>query len=216
MDHLLTLGEEAFHCGKTKEAAREIAIHISPLFLHFLACTFHQWKSKLQETNNPAEVVLTGQGSGADRVKKDACWISGGSGRCPEQLPCCFSGKVLSLGVYTALKHNFIVSSNHAIKRFLSNHCMDTDIWIWICCCTGFSGGSDGKEYAWNARDQVRSPGQKDPLEKGMASWRSTWHYSSIIVWRIPQTSLTDYSPWSPKELYMTEQLTHTHTHTAA
>ena len=51
-----------------------------------------------------------------------------------------------------------------------------------------------------------QSPGQEDPLEKGMAT------LSSIIVWRIPQRSLTDYSPWSPKELYVTEQLTHTHT----
>ena len=42
----------------------------------------------------------------------------------------------------------------------------------------GFAGGSDGKESACNAGDL----GQKDPLEKEMAT------YSSILVWRIPWT----------------------------
>ena len=32
----------------------------------------------------------------------------------------------------------------------------------------GFPGGSDGKESACNAGDQVPSLGQEDPLEKGM------------------------------------------------
>jgi len=31
-------------------------------------------------------------------------------------------------------------------------------------------GGSDGKESACNVRDQVRSLGQEDTLEKGMAT----------------------------------------------
>ena len=44
----------------------------------------------------------------------------------------------------------------------------------------GFPGGSDGKESACNAGDQVRSLGQEDPLEKGMAT------QSSILAWRIP------------------------------
>ena len=34
-------------------------------------------------------------------------------------------------------------------------------------------GGSDGKESAYNTRDQ----GQEDPLEKGMAT------HSSILAW---------------------------------
>ena len=40
-----------------------------------------------------------------------------------------------------------------------------------------FPGGSDGKESAW-----VRSLGQEDPLEEGMAI------NSSILAWRIPCT----------------------------
>ena len=37
----------------------------------------------------------------------------------------------------------------------------------------------------------VLSPGQEDPLEKGMAS------HSSILAWRIPWTeSQAGYSPW--------------------
>ena len=43
----------------------------------------------------------------------------------------------------------------------------------------GFPGGSDHKESACNAGDQVQSLGWKDPLEKGMAT------YSSILAWRI-------------------------------
>ena len=38
---------------------------------------------------------------------------------------------------------------------------------------------------------QVRSLGQVDPLEKGIAT------HSSILAWRIPQRSLVDYDPWS-------------------
>ena len=44
------------------------------------------------------------------------------------------------------------------------------------------SGFSDGKESACNVRDQVRSLGQEDPLEKGLAT------HSSILAWRIPWT----------------------------
>ena len=46
----------------------------------------------------------------------------------------------------------------------------------------GFPGRSVGKESACNAGDQVQSLGQKDPLEKGMAT------HSSILAWRIPWT----------------------------
>ena len=45
-----------------------------------------------------------------------------------------------------------------------------------------FPRGSDGKEYACNVGDQVRSLGQEDHLEKGMAT------HSSILAWRIPWT----------------------------
>ena len=48
---------------------------------------------------------------------------------------------------------------------------------------------------------QVQSLDQKDPLEKGMAT------YSSILAWRIPWTeSLADYSP-GHKESDTTEWL---------
>ena len=37
-----------------------------------------------------------------------------------------------------------------------------------------FPGGSDGKVSACNERDQVQSPGQRDTLEKEMATHSST------------------------------------------
>ena len=48
---------------------------------------------------------------------------------------------------------------------------------------------------------QVQSLGQKDPLEKAMAT------HSSILPWRIPQTErrLADYSPWDHKESNTTD-----------
>ena len=46
----------------------------------------------------------------------------------------------------------------------------------------GFPGGSDGKESACNAADQVPSLFREDPLEKGMIT------YSSILAWRTPWT----------------------------
>ena len=44
----------------------------------------------------------------------------------------------------------------------------------------GFPGGSDVKESACNAGEQIRSLGQEEPLEKGQAT------HSSILTWRIP------------------------------
>ena len=44
----------------------------------------------------------------------------------------------------------------------------------------GFPGGSDGKESACNAGDQVCSLGWQDPLEEGMET------HPSILAWRIP------------------------------
>ena len=48
---------------------------------------------------------------------------------------------------------------------------------------------------------QVQSLGQKDPLEKAMAT------HSSILPWRIPRTDrrLADYSPWDHKESNTTD-----------
>ena len=46
----------------------------------------------------------------------------------------------------------------------------------------GFPGGSDGKEPTCNAEEPVRSLGQEDPLEKGMAT------HSSILDRKIPWT----------------------------
>ena len=48
----------------------------------------------------------------------------------------------------------------------------------------------------------VQTLGWEDPLEKGMAT------QSSILAWRSPWTEdLVGYSPWSCKELDMTEHL---------
>jgi len=67
----------------------------------------------------------------------------------------------------------------------------------------GFPGGSDGKESACNAGDQVLSLDEETLLKTGMAT------HSSILAWRIPWTEKpAGYSPWGCKELDMTEQLT--------
>ena len=50
----------------------------------------------------------------------------------------------------------------------------------------GFSGGSDGKESAYNAGDLGSVPGLAKPLEKGMAT------HSSIPTWKIPWTEEPD------------------------
>ena len=47
---------------------------------------------------------------------------------------------------------------------------------------SGLPGGSDGKESAGNARHQLQSLRQGDPLEKGMAT------HSRILAWRSPWT----------------------------
>ena len=51
---------------------------------------------------------------------------------------------------------------------------------------------------------RVRSVGQEDPLQKGMAI------HSSILAWRIPWTEKPDrlYRSWVCKELDTTERLT--------
>ena len=44
----------------------------------------------------------------------------------------------------------------------------------------GFHGNSEGKESAYNVRDQVRSLSREDPLEKVMDT------HTSILAWRVP------------------------------
>ena len=46
----------------------------------------------------------------------------------------------------------------------------------------GFPAGSDGKKICLQFDPWVRSLGQEDPLEKGMAM------HSGILAWRIPWT----------------------------
>ena len=45
----------------------------------------------------------------------------------------------------------------------------------------------------------VQSLGQKDPLEKGMAT------HSSVLAWEILWTDEPGYSPWGCKESDMTD-----------
>ena len=69
----------------------------------------------------------------------------------------------------------------------------------------GFPGGSDGKESAMQ-ETQVRSLGQEDPLEKGMAP------HSSILTWRIPWIEEPGvHNPWDHEKSDMTEWLTLLH-----
>ena len=64
--------------------------------------------------------------------------------------------------------------ANH-LKYMKNSYNIRFTIYTW-----GFPGDSDGKESAYNARDQVRSLDREDPLEKGMRS------HPSILAWRIP------------------------------
>ena len=58
-----------------------------------------------------------------------------------------------------------------------------TELTDWtIYSFIGFPDGSDGKQSACHAGDQVQSLGWEDPLEKGMAT------HSSILAWRNPWT----------------------------
>ena len=66
---------------------------------------------------------------------------------------------------------------------------------------SGLPSTSVAKESAWNAGDLGLILGQKEPLEKEMAT------YSSILAWRIPWAEETGvgYSLWSHKESDTTE-----------
>ena len=70
---------------------------------------------------------------------------------------------------------------------------------------TGFPGGSDGKESAYNAGDL---PGFSPWVRK--IPWSREWQPTPVLL---PgeshgQRSTVGYSPWGCKELDMTEQLT--------
>ena len=70
---------------------------------------------------------------------------------------------------------------------FLDYHYVSTDL--------GFPGGSVVKNPPVMQEMQVRTLGQEDPLEEGMAT------HSIILAWRIPWTeSLAGYSPQGRKE----------------
>ena len=67
----------------------------------------------------------------------------------------------------------------------------------------GFSGGSDAKESVCSTGDlqyRVQSLGQKDPLEKRMAT------HSNNLAWKIPWTG----KPGGLQPTGLKEQLTHT------
>ena len=51
-----------------------------------------------------------------------------------------------------------------------------------LSCTKGFTGGSVVKNLPAKQEMQVRSWGQKDPLEKEMAT------HSNILTWKIPGT----------------------------
>ena len=66
-----------------------------------------------------------------------------------------------------------------------------------------FPGDSGSEESASMQETQVRSLGQEDPLEKGIAT------HSSILAWRIPWTEEPGrHSPWGHKDSDITEWLT--------
>ena len=90
----------------------------------------------------------------------------------------------------------FISETAHKLIFFVLNYVLKRHLHICVCVCGdsqeiypcfgGFPGGSDSNEFACNAGDlqetQVRTLGQEDPLDKGMAT-----HFS-ILAWRIPWT----------------------------
>ena len=70
----------------------------------------------------------------------------------------------------------------------------------------GFSGGSDGKEFACNSGDQCSIPGLGSSPGEGFPLLAT---HSSILAWRIPWTEEPGrLSLWSHEELDTAEQLT--------
>ena len=85
----------------------------------------------------------------------------------------------------------------------------EVHFWLVICMYVVLLRWLSGKESACNEEMRVRSLGQENPLEKGMAT------HSSILAWRIPQRNLTGYSPWGRKivghNLVTQQQQQHVH-----
>jgi len=70
-------------------------------------------------------------------------------------------------------------------------------------CKMGFPGALDSKESACKLQETwLQSLSQKDPLEKGMAT------YSTILTWKIPWTEEPGGLHGVTKDLDITEQLT--------
>ena len=70
---------------------------------------------------------------------------------------------------------NYISSIQSSILSLSSHLCL-------AIFQTGFPGGSVVKNPPAKQKTQVRSLGQEDPLERGMAT------HSSILAWEIPWT----------------------------
>ena len=62
---------------------------------------------------------------------------------------------------------------SRVLPQFKSINVQDTTFW-------GFSGGSEGKDFACNEGNLGLIPGWGDPLKKKMAT------HSSILAWRVP------------------------------
>ena len=60
---------------------------------------------------------------------------------------------------------NLVIGTNRCLLLSITEH--DTNL---LLHSLGRYSGSDGKESAYNAGEQVQSLGQEDPLEKGMAT----------------------------------------------
>ena len=67
----------------------------------------------------------------------------------------------------------------------------------------GFRGSSDSKESVWSAGDQSLIPGSGRSPGEDSRYWRYPLHYPCL-----ENSTDRGYSPWGPKELGMTEQLT--------
>ena len=70
----------------------------------------------------------------------------------------------------------------------------------------GFPGGSDSKKSACNAGDPGSIP--------GLARFPGEGNGYSPQYSCLENSMEKELSPWDPKQLGMTERLTHTHTHT--
>ena len=141
-----------------------------------------EWEPQVKPTALLASPTYTGhvQGEEKKHIKRGAkieplfFWVC---------LPSCLKD-VFSFACQIKLSFNWAVTLVHSFKSLLWWDGTEeiTLPWHGLCYFSGFSGGSDSKESAWNAGDQVQSLGEKDPLEKEMAT------LSSILAWGIPWT----------------------------